>query len=41
MGARQLDHLTIDVANRDTACAFYATTQEQLGLTESEEPRGS
>lgn len=40
MEERQIDHVTMNVANADAARAFYASALGELGLSEAVDPRG-
>ncbi len=38
--SRQVDHVTLNVADRENARVFYRSTLEELGLSETVDPRG-
>jgi catechol 2,3-dioxygenase-like lactoylglutathione lyase family enzyme len=40
MSDRQISHVTVNVKDRDRSRRFYVATLRQVGLIESEDPRG-
>jgi catechol 2,3-dioxygenase-like lactoylglutathione lyase family enzyme len=40
MTERQIDHVTLNIADADAAREFYASALGELGLSESVDPRG-